>query len=231
VSAWLRHELLAALGVEHGFGTRGAVPPPGLVRPRQVHGTRVIRLHSVLADAPAPGVLGAADAVVSDLRGLPVGVVTADCLPLLLATPSGWVAAVHAGWRGLAAGVLAAACGALAALACDAEAAVAAIGPHVGACCYEVDAPVVDALAARFGSVLEASLAPTRPGHWRLALAPLARAELARAGLAPARIGGFEAACTACDSARFESYRRDGLRAGRLLHFAVAPGSARQTRS
>jgi YfiH family protein len=171
-------------------------------------------------------VLAEADAIVSALPGVPVGVVTADCLPVLLATPSGTVAAVHAGWRGLAAGVLAAALEVLADAAPDAALAVAAIGPHVGASCYEIDAPVVDALAVRFDAALARALEGTRAGHWRLDLASLARVELVRGGLAPARIGALAGACTACDAGRFESVRRDGPRAGRLHHFAVARGPA-----
>jgi len=130
--SWLRHELLADAGIAHGFGMRGAEPPERLLRPRQVHGARVIRLTEVSdAGDPAGGVLGEADAIVSAAAGRPVGVVTADCVPILIATPSGCVAAVHAGWRGLAAGVIGAAVEGLAELAPDAHAALAAIGPHV----------------------------------------------------------------------------------------------------
>src|SRR5262249_8890982 len=116
--AWLRHPLLAPFA--HGFGTRGCEAPEGLVRPKQVHGRAVLR-----AERGQVGLLGDADAIVCNLPGVPVGVVTADCLPVLIAAPSGAVAAAHAGWRGLAAGVLAAAVDALAAIAPDAERAVA----------------------------------------------------------------------------------------------------------
>ena len=221
--SWLRHALLEEAGIAHGFGTRASRPPEGLLRPRQVHGARVILLSRVSGEA-----LGEADAVVSNAPGRPVGVVTADCVPILLATPSGCVAAVHAGWRGLAAGVIGAALEALAELAPDARAACAAIGPHVGPGCYEVDAPVVDALAPRFGAALEAALGATQPGHWRLDLGALARCELERAGVAAARIGALDGACTACDRERFHSFRRDGPNAGRLFHFAVARGPVAQ---
>jgi YfiH family protein len=221
--SWLRHALLDGVGAAHGFGTRACAPPEGLLRPRQVHGARVIRLSRVShPDALAGGVLGEADAVVCAVPGATVGVVTADCVPILLATPSGCVAAVHAGWRGLAAGVIAAAVEALGELAADAGDAVAAIGPHVERGCYEVDAPVVDALATRCGEGLEAALAATRPGHWRLDLGRVARGELERAGLAPARIGALAGACTACHVERFHSFRRDGPNAGRLFHFVRA---------
>jgi YfiH family protein len=229
--SWLRHDLLDGVGVAHGFGTRAAGPPPErLLRPKQVHGARVLVLSR---DAPPAlgGLLGEADALVSDAPGVPIGVVTADCAPILLATPSGCVAAVHAGWRGLAAGVVGSAVEALGGIAADASRAVAVVGPCVGASCYEVDAPVVDALATRCGAALDAALAPTRPGHWQLDLGRVARDLLERAGLAATRIGVLEDACTACDSERFHSFRRDGPNAGRLFHFAVARGHLPAPRS
>jgi YfiH family protein len=214
----LRHPLLDALGVEHGFGVRGLAPPPGLRLPRQVHGARV-----VTAEALAGAAALEADAVVSALAGVAVGVATADCVPILVATRSGAaVAAIHAGWRGLAAGVIAAAIDALRALAQDAEPLVAAIGPHIGTCCYEVDEPVLEALAPAFGAQLDAALRPARCGHAWLDLGGLARAALERAGLAGGSIGVIPGACTRCDARRFHSYRRDGAAAGRLQHFVAA---------
>ena len=227
--SWLSHELLVGANILHGFGTRASLPPAGLLRPKQVHGACVIRLSGVSELAGMrDGLLAEADAVVSDVPGQPVGVVTADCVPILMATPSGCVAAVHAGWRGLAAGVIGAAIGALRDIAPDARSAVAAIGPHVGPGCYEVDALVVDALAPRFGAAFDAALARVRPGHWQLDLGRLARRELESAGLAAERIGSLAPACTACDRERFHSFRRDGPRAGRLFHFAVARGPVAQ---
>jgi len=217
----LRHPLLDAVGVEHGFGVRGLAPPAGLRRPQQVHGARV---------AQAAGCVGAAapraDAVVSALPGVPVGVVTADCVPILVATDAGRaVAAIHAGWRGMASGVVAAAIEALRAESGGAVDLVAAIGPHIGACCYEVDDPVLEALAPTFGRDLAAALRPARPGHAWLDLGRLARTALLRAGLAPAALGVLPRACTRCDPVRFHSYRREGASAGRLHHFIAARGA------
>jgi hypothetical protein len=212
--------LLDAAAAAHGFGTRDCVAPTGLVRARQVHGRNTMRV-TQSADA----LVGDADALVCDVPGLAIGVVTADCLPVLIATPSGAVAAAHAGWRGLAAGVLAATVAALREIATDADRAVAVIGPHVGAACYEVDAPVVHGLAARFGDAVEAAMRESRTGHWTIDLARLARLDLERAGLENDRIGAFPDACTACDPERFHSYRRDGPGAGRLIHFVVARAS------
>lgn len=212
---WIRHPLLDAF--EHGFGTRRCEAPADLVRVRQVHGREVLR-----ATAAGVGVLGEGDALVCDVPGVRVGVVTADCLPVLIAMPSGAVAAAHAGWRGLAQGVLAAAVAALAEIADDVERAVAVVGPHIGASCYEVDAPVVTALEARFGADVADALRPTRPGHYEVGLARLAALDLARSGIADTRIASVEDACTACSRERFHSYRRDGPGSGRLVHYITA---------
>lgn len=214
MSAWLEHPLLAAAGVRHGFGLRTSPTLPGVRRPVQVHGATVVR-------ADVAGELGEADAALSTRPGVAVGVVTADCVPVLVAA-GGAVAAVHAGWRGLAGGVIPRALEALREAAPGAEA-VAAVGPCIGACCYEVDAPVLDALRLRFGAALDGALRPARPGHALLDLTALALAALVAAGLAPARVGALAGACTRCDAARFHSFRRDGASAGRLLSWIEAP--------
>ena len=215
----LQESLLAQRAVRHGFGVRGAPEPPGLVRPKQVHGVRVVT-GPECRGTPTPE----ADAVVSTEPGLPVAVVTADCVPVLLATEDGCgVAAVHVGWRGLAAGVLEAGVAALADAAATVPARmVAGVGPHIGVCCYEVDTPVLDALARRFGDGLAAATRPVREGHALLDLGRLVGAALAGVGLEPGVIGHQTASCTRCDPARFHSYRRDGPRSGRLVHFIAA---------
>ncbi len=211
---WLQHELLARAGVPHGFGTRTSPAREGVRRPVQVHGDRVVS-----ADAGLP--LGEADASLSARPGVAVGVVTADCVPVLVAAGGRAVAAVHAGWRGLARGVIPRALEALAEAAPGAEL-VAAIGPAIGPCCYEVDAPVLDALRARFGAATEGALRPARPGHALLDLVALARQALLGAGVPPGAIGAV-GACTRCDAERFHSFRRDGARAGRLLSWIEVP--------
>ncbi len=214
----LAHPLLAGRGIAHGFGVRGEAEPKGVVRPRQVHGVAVVR-----AAAGAPP--GDADAIVSDLPGVAVAVVTADCVPVLVAAHDGSaVAAVHAGWRGLAAGVIPRAIDALRAGLPAHTKLLAAVGPCIGACCYEIDRPVIDAMTRRFPDDAEAALTPVRGEHARLDLARLVRVDLVRAGLAREAVGGFEAACTFCDPERFHSYRRDGAGAGRLLHWIAAGG-------
>lgn len=209
--------LLDACGAAHGFAVPGSELPAGAARARQVHGARVVRAEQCREAQGPPQ----ADALVSLTRGVGACVVTADCVPVLLASgDAGAVAAVHAGWRGLAAGVVEAGVAALCEAAGVAAAQLAAgIGPHARPCCYEVDAPVLDALAARDARALEAAARPVRPGHALLDLGALARAALLRAGLVSAQVGEAAVACTCCDPRRFASYRRDGPRAGRLAHY------------
>ncbi len=217
--------VLARRGILHGFGVRGSVAPEGCLRPRQVHGARVARADEWRASYPAPE----ADAVVASRPGAAVGVVTADCVPILLAAPEGaGVAAVHAGWRGLARGVVREGVEELVrASGARAAGIVAAIGPHIGACCYEVDAPVLDALRAELGSAAQENATAVRADHWMLDLGALVAFALEREGLPRAAIGTAAARCTACDREHFHSYRRDGARAGRLVHFAVVPDPSR----
>jgi len=209
----IRHALLDSLGVAHGFGERDDPEPEGVLRPRQVHGAVVVAARACAA-AKAPE----ADAVVGIEGEGPVAVVTADCVPILLASNDGAaVAAVHAGWRGLAAGVVEAGLAALKAAAPN-RAIYAVVGPHIGPCCYEVDQPVIEALGGRYPHHIDGALQEVRGDHADLDLGALTRAALREAGLAPFRIGEVERPCTRCDARRFHSYRRDGPRSGRLLH-------------
>lgn len=214
---WIQHELLTACGVDHGFGLRGTAGE-GLLRPRQVHGARVVSAAACTGQSPPE-----ADAITSKLAGQGVAVVTADCVPILVAAADGSaVAAVHAGWRGLAAGVIEAGVAALEELAGGAATLVAVVGPHIGTCCYEVDRPVLEGLDERFRESLARCTQPTRPDHVALDLGELSRLALCRAGLRPEAIGRVPDACTRCDVQRFHSYRRDGPRSGRLVHFIAA---------
>lgn len=215
----LRDPLIEALGVVHGFGTRTSRAPETTLRPIQVHGVDVMR---VARDAdPTPR---EADVIVCGGFAQSVGIVTADCVPILACAESGTaVAAIHAGWRGLAAGVVEAGIQALREVAPPGSTLFAAIGPHIGACCYEVDGRVLDAMEDRFGSahVREASHA-TRDGHARLDLALISQLALDRSGVAQTGRARFDGRCTACDDAHFHSFRRDGEAAGRMGHYIVS---------
>jgi YfiH family protein len=175
---------------------------------RQVHGTRVV------VD-PDPDDEPEADAAIARAPGTVLAILTADCLPVVFASADGaTIAAAHAGWRGLAAGVLEATV-----MAMDAppETLLASLGPAAGPDAYEVGAEVRDAFVARDAEAATAFVA-TRPGHWRADLYRLARQRLVSAGLSPRAIHGG-GLCTISDAARFYSHRRD-QRTGRMATLA-----------
>ena len=211
--------VLISIGVDHGFGERGSQLPVSTVFTDQVHG---IASFDAGSDAAEHADRPKADVVVTARPGQAVGIVTADCVPILVATKTGRaVGAIHAGWRGLAAGVIERGLAALRALdeaAADEELA-AAIGPAARACCYEVDEPVRAGLEQRYSEHLDEFLKPGRPDRFQLDLPMFAGRILAENGVEKHRIGTKHAICTICSGARFESYRRDGTAAGRLQHF------------
>ena len=161
---------------------------------RQVHGTTVLRAEAATEGAEA-------DAAVTARAGAVCVAMAADCLPVLLADERGeCVGAAHAGWRGLAAGVIEAA---LEAMAVPGARVVAWLGPAIGPRAYEVGEEVRAAfLAADPGS--GTCFGATRPGHWHLDLYSAARRRLAARGVTRISGGGF---CTASDAARFFSWR------------------------
>lgn len=168
---------------------------------RQVHGTDVA---DASADATPESV---ADAAVARGPGQVLAILTADCLPVLFASADGQViGAAHAGWRGLAAGVLENTVKAM-----DAEGIQAWLGPAIGGRSYEVGEEVRDAFVAHDPGAAEAFEA-TRPGHWLCDLYVLARRRLAAAGITQVSGGGFD---TFTDERLF-SYRRDGAQSGRF---------------
>jgi polyphenol oxidase len=182
--------------------TRGEGEPPLPSAPtwlRQVHGTRVV-------DAAKAGDRPEADAAVARAPGVVCAVQAADCLPVLLADEAGTVVgAAHAGWRGLAAGVIEAAIDAMQA---PGERLIAWLGPAIGPAHYEVGAEVRDAFLAR-DLAAAAAFQANRAGHWLLDLYAVARQRLAARGVLRVHGGGF---CTFSDAARFPSWRRDRTR-------------------
>ncbi len=163
---------------------------------RQVHGAAVL--------AGRPGDCGEGDALVTTLPGLALEVVTADCVPILVAA-DGQVAAIHAGWRGLVGGVVAATLKSFG----DPARATAWIGPAIGACCYEVGEEVAGPVVALASAAV---LAPGKRGRPHLDLGLAAEIALERCGVGEIRRLGL---CTACHPQTLESYRRDGRAAGR----------------
>lgn len=182
-------------------------------RVRQVHGDRVVVAHE-----PSPPI-EEADAVLSTTAGLAASVAVADCVPVLIGDPrSGAVVAVHAGWRGTLARIAARAVEALrrevGAHACDL---LAAVGPAIGPCCYEVSPD----LAQVFRADLGARVAEPRGGGSRVDLWLANELVLRQAGLCRERIEVL-GRCTACDPDAFFSHRRERGRTGRQVGF-IAP--------
>jgi len=197
---------------------------PGLGLPsaphwlRQVHGTGVRRF---TAPPTATGVEAepTADAAVTSVPGVVLAILTADCLPVVFAARDGGeIGAAHAGWRGLADGMLEAT---VAALQTPPAQLQAWLGPAAGPALYEIGEDVFEAFVERDEGAAAAFVA-TRPGHWKVDLYALARRRLQAAGLDPASISGGQY-CTLADPQRFYSHRRD-RRTGRMATLAwIAP--------
>lgn len=177
---------------------------------RQVHGTCVLRF-----DAPptAHGIEAepVADASVTSAPGVVLAILTADCLPVVFAARDGSeVAGAHAGWRGLADGMLETT---VAAMHAPPSSIIAWLGPAAGPDNYEIGADVREAFLAH-SAAADAAFTATRPGHWRVDLYALARQRLQAAGMDAADIHGGHL-CTIADPGRWFSHRRD-RRSGRI---------------
>lgn len=194
------------------------VPPEQLRKMRQVHGCT-----TVAADPTPPASAPEADGVMTDETDIALVVQVADCVPLLMADPrSGAVAAVHAGWRGTAANIATAAVNRLQQqYGSRPEDLVAAIGPCIAACCYQVGPEVREAFTSA------ASTASLDPDAWftpdpkrddrlRFDGATANRDQLIAAGLKPANLH-LARLCTMTHLSHFYSYRAEGAGTGRLL--------------
>jgi polyphenol oxidase len=210
----LRSALLAHAGFLHAFPTRGtsdaalldALGRTAIVQVKQVHGARAalaVEAAGQEADALVAIGSGVPGERVAGGSGVAVGVRVADCVPVLVADlASGSVAAIHAGWRGVAGGVVRAGIELLGGRDC-----VAAIGPCIGACCFEVGRDV----AERIGFVVREA---GDKAHVDLRAA--VRSQLRALGLDDAAIDDV-AGCTRHEPERFHSFRRDGAHSGRML--------------
>jgi YfiH family protein len=178
-----------------------------LTTAEQVHGTRIVQVTAAERGRgacvteglpPVPG----ADALWTHERGVPLMLMFADCVPVILARPSlPAVAVVHAGWRGAAAGIVTEAASALAALP-GPDDLMAFVGPHIGACCYEVGSEFVSHFDNRFVTITAAST--------RLDLGAAVAHTLERSGVPKGRQCHL-GICTAHNTDRFFSHRADGL--------------------
>jgi purine-nucleoside/S-methyl-5'-thioadenosine phosphorylase / adenosine deaminase len=192
-----------------GHVVEGLGLPGPFALPEQVHGAVVAEVGPARAGAgfhDLSGRAAGADALTTSSVAVPLAVLTADCLPIAMASPrAGVLAVVHAGWRGLAAGIL----GRAAARFADPADLIVAIGPAIGPDHYEVGEEVVRAVASASdsGAVVE-----RRRGRPFLDLAATASAALADLGIPRVDVAGV---CTACEPGRLFSHRRDGPPTGR----------------
>lgn len=217
MSLWLPADWDAPAGIVAGTTLRDAgleaIDLPG--RPcqlNQVHGAVVVNA-GPYDDPPA------ADASVSRTPAWACVVRTADCLPVLFAAGDGSVvAAAHAGWRGLAAGVLEAT---VAAMDCSPATLVAWIGPAISQTAFEVG-PEVRAAFLASNAAADRYFAPNARGRWQADLYGLARQRLGDAGVHRVSGGGW---CTHGDPGRFYSYRRDGSTGRHYSFVALPPGA------
>jgi polyphenol oxidase len=180
--------------------------PARLLGLTQVHGIAVVT-------AREPWAAGAgerADAMVTDQPGLALGVITADCAPVLFADAGGGiVGAAHAGWRGAVAGVLEATVAAMVALGAAAERITAAIGPCIAQASYEVGPDLRDAVLARSAGDAVFFAAGRRDDRWQFDLPGYCAARLREAGVGNVIVTGID---TLAEEERFFSHRRRTLR-------------------
>lgn len=209
----LKSSLLSAVpGLLHGFGSADeAVPEPfrdlfpeHFPQWKQVHGARVVEIRAPRQQA------GECDALWTRRRAQPIGVIGADCTPILLAREDGGViAAAHAGWRGTRARIAQALVAELRQAGEDPARFVAAIGPVIGPCCYEVSEELAADFAREF---MAAGAGLAVPSHRRLNLGALNAWQLRESGVA--RVDCL-APCTRCSVGAdgqplYQSYRRVG---------------------
>lgn len=175
------------------------------VVPPSVEVARLEQVHSATVVEAQPGLNGRGDALTTAARGLALCVATADCVPVLLAAGDE-IAAVHAGWRGLAGHILPETVRRL-----KSQPPMAWIGPAIGPCCYEVGADVAGRVSS---SCRDDVVRPGRGERPHLDLVATARSQLVELGITEVRSCDV---CTRCHADRLWSYRRDGTGCGRNL--------------
>ncbi|WP_243369667.1 peptidoglycan editing factor PgeF [Geotalea sp. SG265] len=191
-----------------------------LVTVKQVHGTDLL-----VIDAPNPDFAHfhalECDGIITNQPRVLIGVTVADCVPVLLHDPvNGAIAALHAGWKGTAGEICKKGVAALQELFGSNPAEIlAAVGPAIGPCCYEVDAPVMEAFK-KGASGWDLHAVPRGEGKWGLDLAGANRRQLTEAGLSDGNIS-VSTMCVSCNPELFFSYRRDQGETGRQMGFIM----------
>ncbi len=191
-----------------------------LVTVTQVHGTDLLVIDSQNPDYAHFQKLEC-DGIITNQPGVMIGVCVADCAPVLLLDPvRNVVAALHAGWKGTAGEIAKKGVEALVSLfGSDPAAILAAVGPSIGRCCYEVDGPVRDEFT-RGGGNWEECAVETGDGRWHLDLSMANLHQLLEAGVSRDNIETTDL-CVSCNKAMFFSYRRDKGETGRQMGFIM----------
>jgi polyphenol oxidase len=201
------------------FAQSIGVNPSDVVTLRQVHGNRVVTLTEATNPELIRGTPG--DGLLTNRPHLPLGVITADCFPVVLAAPDvPAVGIVNAGRKGIAGRVVSIAIARMSqTFDVPPEALFVAIGPGIGRCCYEVDEASAVALQNQL-SLNDAVYRPSRPGHLYLDLQQALVQQLHQAGVPSTHVWRADL-CTACHDHWFYSYRREGPRSGRMLNVVM----------
>jgi polyphenol oxidase len=194
-----------------------------LITVTQVHGTDLLLLDQPNAEYSHFQKLEC-DGIITDQSDIMIGVCVADCVPVLLLDPvRRVVAALHAGWKGTAGGIVRKGIESMVNLFDGKPGDIlAAIGPAIGPCCYEVDEPVAEAFR-REGFDFESIAAREGAAKWRLDLTEANRLQLLRAGIEERNLH-ISKHCVSCAKDLFFSYRRDGGETGRQMGFIMLQG-------
>ena len=201
------------------IGEAFTIPEECMILMEQVHGDRICVIDGETSSSES---IAGCDGMITDRRGVALAVKTADCVPILFVDRVRRVIGVaHAGWRGTALGIA----GTMVSLFQErfgsrCEDLLAAVGPAIGSCCYQVDAPVRDVFAARPGADRVLRPCPADKGRWWLDLALANRVELEALGI-PSENISTAGQCTACRTDLFFSHRAEHGRTGRQISFLM----------
>jgi hypothetical protein len=198
--------------------------PDSLITTNQVHRDNILIIDSppeVFQDQFTDAKKASADAILTNQKGVVIGILTADCLPIILVDPVKRVAGiVHAGWRGTAKGICQNAIKSLSDnFESKPEDILAALGPSIGPCCYEVGIDVVDHLASMASRTNEILL-EVEKDRWKLDLRKANLNQLVECKVAKKSISVSDL-CTSCNTDLFFSHRKEGNRTGRQLNLVL----------
>ncbi|MEK6539228.1 MAG: peptidoglycan editing factor PgeF [Deltaproteobacteria bacterium] len=207
--------------------------PIGLLTVNQVHGNDILAIEKPAKDLSALSKTDA-DAIITNQGGLAIGVLTADCVPIILADHvKKIIGIVHAGWKGTVNGIVKKAIDAMIIkFGSDRKTIIAAIGPSIGPCCYKVDDVVAKEFVERFSDYKD-FITPLHPplskggrgdSGWRLDLKKANLNQMLDSGILEKNIS-VEDLCTSCRNDLFFSYRKDGKITGRQFNFIMLKGS------